>query len=149
MSFLKSTPDIITTRTHNLRRQRYVGMDFQTSDLESAVGAKVLLSDDKATVLMGRMRNPSLSLRKFFQSLNDIYLLIYDMQTESRALGPALVPRLSFPLLFTANTPSVWYQISHPTLSALCAQHFCKANLPNSTAKTRSRLRPSAVVCRG
>ncbi|KAL7003995.1 hypothetical protein EMMF5_006471 [Cystobasidiomycetes sp. EMM_F5] len=43
-------------------KQRYVGMDFQTSDLESAVGAKVLLSDDKATVLMGRMRNPSLSL---------------------------------------------------------------------------------------
>ena len=37
-------------------------MDFQISDLESAVGAKTLLSDDKATVLMGRMRNPCLSI---------------------------------------------------------------------------------------
>lgn len=29
-------------------------MDFHTSDLEGAVGAKTLFSDDKATVLMGR-----------------------------------------------------------------------------------------------
>lgn len=29
-------------------------MDFQVSDLESAAGAKVTLSEDKATVLMGR-----------------------------------------------------------------------------------------------
>ena len=37
-----------------LRRARYLKMDFETSDLEAAVGAKTLLSDDKATVLMGR-----------------------------------------------------------------------------------------------
>jgi len=43
-------------------RKRYELMDFQTSDLEAAVGNKTLLSDDKATVLMGRMRNPCLSL---------------------------------------------------------------------------------------
>lgn len=43
-------------------KARYEGMDFQISDLESAVGSKTLLSDDKAEVLMGRMRNPSLSI---------------------------------------------------------------------------------------
>jgi len=43
-------------------KARYENMDFKNSDLEDAVGAKTLLSDDKATVLMGRMRNPSLSL---------------------------------------------------------------------------------------
>lgn len=48
-----------------LRRARYEKMDFQTKDLEDAVGAQTLLSDDKATVLMGRMRNPSLSIRQF------------------------------------------------------------------------------------
>lgn len=43
-------------------KARYERMDFQISDLESAVGAQTLLSDDKATVLMGRMRNPCLSI---------------------------------------------------------------------------------------
>lgn len=41
---------------------RYENMDFQVSDLESAVGGKITLSEKKADVLMGRMRNPSLSI---------------------------------------------------------------------------------------
>jgi len=53
--------DLIAPLTDE-EKARYVNMDFETKDLEDAVGAQTLLSDDKATVLMGRMRNPSLSL---------------------------------------------------------------------------------------
>ena len=37
-------------------------MDYSVADLESAVGGAIANSDDKATLLMGKMRNPSLSL---------------------------------------------------------------------------------------
>ncbi|KAK9897904.1 CNDP dipeptidase [Cystobasidium minutum MCA 4210] len=43
-------------------RQRYEKINFQVSDLESAAGGKITLSDDKVDVLMGRMRYPSLSI---------------------------------------------------------------------------------------
>jgi len=43
-------------------RERYEALDYNISDLESAVGAKIAKSDDKIEVLMGRSRNPSLSL---------------------------------------------------------------------------------------
>lgn len=56
-------------------RARYEKMDFQTKDLEDAVGAQTLLSDDKATVLMGRMRNPSLSIRQSLPFTVHVYSL--------------------------------------------------------------------------
>ncbi|KAK7059792.1 CNDP dipeptidase [Favolaschia claudopus] len=40
----------------------YEKLDYSIDDVESAAGGKIALSDDKATVLMGRMRLPSLSL---------------------------------------------------------------------------------------
>ncbi len=40
----------------------YEGLDYSVQDLEEAVGASIGLSDDKATLLIGRMRMPSLSL---------------------------------------------------------------------------------------
>ncbi|KAJ3492028.1 hypothetical protein NLI96_g289 [Meripilus lineatus] len=40
----------------------YNKIDFSVADVEQAAGGKIAISDDKATVLMGRMRNPSLSL---------------------------------------------------------------------------------------
>lgn len=43
-------------------RERYDALDYSIQDVEAAVGAPIALSDDKATVLMGRMREPSLSL---------------------------------------------------------------------------------------
>jgi Cys-Gly metallodipeptidase DUG1 len=43
-------------------RARYEKIDFAVSDFESAIGGKVTLSQDKAAVLMGRMRYPSLSI---------------------------------------------------------------------------------------
>jgi len=43
-------------------RKRYEVMDFSLNDIEGATGSKTTLSDDKAEVLMGRMRNPSLSI---------------------------------------------------------------------------------------
>ncbi|KAI3477706.1 hypothetical protein L1887_60525 [Cichorium endivia] len=43
-------------------RKRYDVMDFQLSDIEGATGSKTTVSDDKAAVLMGRMRYPCLSL---------------------------------------------------------------------------------------
>ncbi|KAJ1022066.1 hypothetical protein NDA18_005300 [Ustilago nuda] len=43
-------------------RKRYDVMDFSLDDIEGATGSKTTVSDDKATVLMGRMRYPSLSL---------------------------------------------------------------------------------------
>ncbi|KAL0945990.1 hypothetical protein HGRIS_012268 [Hohenbuehelia grisea] len=40
----------------------YEQLDYSIADVEESVGAPITLSDDKTTVLMGRMRSPSLSL---------------------------------------------------------------------------------------
>ncbi|KII91485.1 hypothetical protein PLICRDRAFT_38246 [Plicaturopsis crispa FD-325 SS-3] len=40
----------------------YDSLDYSIADIEESAGSKTALSDDKATVLMGRMRLPSLSL---------------------------------------------------------------------------------------
>jgi len=45
-----------------LSRKRYEVLNYSVADVEHSAGAKIALSDDKATVLMGRMREPSLSL---------------------------------------------------------------------------------------
>ncbi|GAA94849.1 uncharacterized protein L969DRAFT_90767 [Mixia osmundae IAM 14324] len=43
-------------------RKRYEDLDFSANDIYDAIGSKTTLSDDKVTLLMARMRNPSLSL---------------------------------------------------------------------------------------
>ncbi|EPQ54997.1 CNDP dipeptidase [Gloeophyllum trabeum ATCC 11539] len=43
-------------------KKLYSSLDYSIADVEDAVGGKIAISEDKATVLMGRMRNPSLSL---------------------------------------------------------------------------------------
>lgn len=43
-------------------RAIYEKLDYTVAELEAAVGGEVALSCDKATVLMGRMREPSLSI---------------------------------------------------------------------------------------
>ncbi|KAJ3530508.1 hypothetical protein NM688_g7699 [Phlebia brevispora] len=40
----------------------YKNLDYSVDDLEAAAGGKIAVSDDKSTVLMARMRNPSLSI---------------------------------------------------------------------------------------
>ncbi|KAH0831078.1 hypothetical protein J3R83DRAFT_13623 [Lanmaoa asiatica] len=40
----------------------YTNMDYSVADVAEAAGASIALSDHKETVIMGRMRNPSLSL---------------------------------------------------------------------------------------
>jgi len=40
----------------------YTKMDYSVADVAQAAGASIALSDHKETVIMGRMRNPSLSL---------------------------------------------------------------------------------------
>ena len=44
------------------RRAIYEKLDYSVKDVQDAVGAPITLSDDKVTVVMGRMRMPSLSL---------------------------------------------------------------------------------------
>ncbi|EJD05311.1 CNDP dipeptidase [Fomitiporia mediterranea MF3/22] len=43
-------------------RKRYESIDYGVQDIEQSIGAKIAISDDKAAVLMGRMRYPSLSI---------------------------------------------------------------------------------------
>ncbi|KAI0945127.1 hypothetical protein AcV7_001750 [Taiwanofungus camphoratus] len=43
-------------------RAIYNALDYDIKDVEESAGAPIALSSDKATVLMGRMRSPSLSL---------------------------------------------------------------------------------------
>ncbi|KAJ7035849.1 hypothetical protein C8F04DRAFT_1096925 [Mycena alexandri] len=43
-------------------REIYEKLDYSIADVEGAAGGKIALSEDKTTVLMGRMRLPSLSL---------------------------------------------------------------------------------------
>ena len=40
----------------------YDRLDYTIADVEASAGARVALSDDKVQVLMGRMRQPSLSI---------------------------------------------------------------------------------------
>ena len=40
----------------------YEKLDYSVKDVEDAVGAPITISNDKATVIMGRMRMPSLTL---------------------------------------------------------------------------------------
>ncbi|KAI0694114.1 CNDP dipeptidase [Cytidiella melzeri] len=40
----------------------YEKLDYSVADLEAAAGGHIAVSDDKATVIMARMRNPSLSI---------------------------------------------------------------------------------------
>lgn len=43
-------------------RSIYKALDYSIEDVQSAAGGRIALSSDKVDVLMGRMRNPSLSL---------------------------------------------------------------------------------------
>jgi len=43
-------------------KDRYDVLDYSIADVEHSAGASIALSNDKSTVLMGRMREPSLSL---------------------------------------------------------------------------------------
>lgn len=43
-------------------RKRYEVLDYGIADIEHSAGAQIALHDDKTKVLMGRMREPSLSL---------------------------------------------------------------------------------------
>ena len=43
-------------------RALYDRLDYSIADIEEAVGASIALSDDKTQVIMGRMRQPSLSI---------------------------------------------------------------------------------------
>ena len=45
-----------------LLRALYDRLDYSIADIEAAVGARIALSDDKTQVLMGRMRQSSLSI---------------------------------------------------------------------------------------
>ena len=40
----------------------YRTLDYSVADLEAAAGGHIAVSDDKATVIVARMRNPSLSI---------------------------------------------------------------------------------------
>jgi len=43
-------------------RALYDRLDYSIADIEEAVGASIALTDDKTQALMGRMRQPSLSI---------------------------------------------------------------------------------------
>jgi Cys-Gly metallodipeptidase DUG1 len=43
-------------------RDRYDALDYSIADIEHSAGASIALSSDKSTVIMGRMRESSLSL---------------------------------------------------------------------------------------
>jgi Cys-Gly metallodipeptidase DUG1 len=46
----------------SVNRKIYESLDYSIADIEQAAGASIAVSSDNATVLMGRMRSPSLSL---------------------------------------------------------------------------------------
>lgn len=43
-------------------RERYDALDYSIADIEHSAGASIALSSDRCTVIMGRMRESSLSL---------------------------------------------------------------------------------------
>lgn len=86
-------------------RARYEVIDITVADFESAAGAKVTLSQDKATTLMGRMRYP----RCAFTSASDGGMAADEVldavspSMESRVPSPPREPRPSSPPLFTVR----------------------------------------------
>jgi Cys-Gly metallodipeptidase DUG1 len=55
-----NTPKVVSLLM--MPRQIYESLDYSIADIEESAGASISVSSDKATVLMGRMRYPSLSL---------------------------------------------------------------------------------------
>ena len=43
-------------------RKKFQDIDYSVEDLEKVAGAPIAISDDKVTVLMGRTREPALSI---------------------------------------------------------------------------------------
>ncbi|KJA23862.1 hypothetical protein HYPSUDRAFT_39388 [Hypholoma sublateritium FD-334 SS-4] len=54
--------DEMVPRADEEEKAIYAGLNYNISDIEEAAGASIALSDDKVSVLMGRMREPSLSI---------------------------------------------------------------------------------------
>ena len=61
-STLQCCQDRVLISTRTPVRQIYESLDYSIADIEESAGASISVSSDKATVLMGRMRHPSLSL---------------------------------------------------------------------------------------
>ena len=53
--------DLVAPVTED-ERKKFEAIHFGVQDIHAAVGGDQTLTDDKVTTLMGRMRNPSLSL---------------------------------------------------------------------------------------
>jgi Cys-Gly metallodipeptidase DUG1 len=61
-SILVPGVDDMVSAADEEERAIYEKLDYSIQDVEDAAGGRIALSDDKTTVLMGRMRLPSLSL---------------------------------------------------------------------------------------
>ncbi|KAF8173699.1 hypothetical protein BJ912DRAFT_991680 [Pholiota molesta] len=54
--------DDMVPRPDEAEKAIYAGLNYSIADIEEAAGASIALSSDKVSVLMGRMREPSLSI---------------------------------------------------------------------------------------
>lgn len=85
-----------------MRRELYDRLDYSIADIEAAVGAPIALSDDKIQVLMGRMRQPSLSI-------HGIEGAFYG--SGAKTVIPAKVTG-KFSIRFVVSLPGMWTRIT-------------------------------------
>jgi Cys-Gly metallodipeptidase DUG1 len=84
-----------------LPRALYECLDYSIADIEASAGAPIALSDDKIQVLMGRMRQPSLSI-------HGIEGAFYG--AGAKTVIPAKVTG-KFSIRSVASVPSLWTMV--------------------------------------
>ncbi|KAI1790110.1 CNDP dipeptidase [Ganoderma leucocontextum] len=86
-------------------REIYEKLDYSVKDVEDAVGAPITISTDKVTVIMGRMRMPSLSLHgiegAFYGPGSKTVIPASVSGKFSIRIVPPQTPALIEPLVFT------------------------------------------------
>ncbi|KAG6380092.1 hypothetical protein JVT61DRAFT_8177 [Boletus reticuloceps] len=96
----------------------YTKMDYSIADVAEAVGASIALSDHKETVIMGRMRNPSLSLHGIQGAFSE---------PGSKTVIPSKVAGKFSIRLVPPQTP----EIVNPLVTAYIESEFAKMNSKN------------------
>jgi Cys-Gly metallodipeptidase DUG1 len=126
---------------HQINRFRnsaiYNQLDYSISDIEEGAGASIALSSDKAKVLMGRMREPSLSLHGIEGAFWDVGAKTV---IPAKVIGKFSLRYVFLPLLVRSFAYDfcllVLFLRRHPRTSTHWSRNTSRKNLQSLTRRT-------------
>lgn len=121
------------------RREIYQTLDYSVADLEAAAGGHIAISDDKATVIMARMRNPSLSIHGIEGAFSG---------GGAKTVIPATVGgKFSLRLVSPVSPRAVWPSLRpfHPGLSPRSSRPIFAPRLRHTWRLSSLNSTPSAI----